>query len=1232
MKKLFFLLFLFLLSFSLHGQVVAPEQGDIDAHPFQGAGLDLSQPKQAFTPNAANLGVYGKIPVNYYTGSADVQIPLAELTGKDCTQPVYLSYRTGGHKVSEVPGPFGLGWTLHAGGCINRIINGQKDEMSAEEMAYLTDLAQSERWSEFLDNTCLSTPGYLYHPKTAQSTAYNYSAFFYPHYFDLAPDEFQICADGLSGSFYIGEDGTPMLVSKSTDSYKISYETETIQEPVTLYHKYSCSIVVHYFTYISKIVITDSKGVKYTFGGDMSAIDFSYSPTNTPSLSYHHTKEDNVSLENMSLDEMEQAYWETYPALGDPKIMGIANTWHLVSKEYPTTGEIISFTYEKKGFPIHMSDVNTRFIVLTNDRTMADATAINPNGDIRIWENLSFTDDRKNTIQHTLPKTNISYTILNPSYLISIKSKKTNDSVVFTYQYLDGLRYYPESYDLGMLFHLGGEMEAYDFITEENKYYTAIRVSSSKGGTYLRYTRDNTDNLVGGEVTEASINDRPLSFLSGKQKPASLISPTNNNPGSITPFTSIIFPEENRRYRIHLAKVILCGGTSAKREYTLSYNQTRLPFFDAKVSDHWGYYNGRGYGFLLSTTYNTNVVMSDSFCEHGVDEYFNEYRIATGVGIAESLERITYPTGGSTTFVYEPHQYNKVAEVYPKRILHDSGIAGGFRIKEIIDSTGNKKEIRTYTYNKSGILNGKPKYGTVGYYVSQNSEPIVEQENYVGWASGFNMYSKFRMASEGLINQIPVSSGSHIAYSHVTEHLADGSSIDYKYTDWEKYPDIQAETYHTYKAKDLMNPFTSCDLMRGLLEEVSYKNADGIVVKIEQMTYRDSVCTPSAYGDLKTGLYSYTNKQVYPSDSPWYYSLSRVYKFFPPLPYVYDSMPYFIRLSRCYIFGKTPYLVQKKVTTWNPEGEMPITTTTQYEYNEKNQIVSEKTIGSSVIEHRTRWSGDIKFGPYKGMAEAGMIGFPIEETVIENGYVISSVIHRYGLSGGNIYRHLADYRSMSQSGIAQSSFIRYDGIDMDPSYGSAPEVSYLYNADGNVINTSQRDESSTSIIWGYNGTRPIMVCSAKDYSTIACHTFEDDLAMPSFASIWDEGFQSPRCHVGPFAITLPDVADIDTYVVDYMVNNIGEWIYKRIEINAKVGTYTIAEGERPIDNVRVYPKGEEVVSYTWFPRVGVRSSTDGAGNIQTYEYDVNGRLQAVYDVDGNPVIGYYYRYRTSPKN
>ena len=71
---------------------------------------------QVFSPNAAELGKYGKIPVSYFNGLPNISIPLTELRAKNYTLSVYLTYHAGGNKPDQHPGWVGLGWTLHAGG------------------------------------------------------------------------------------------------------------------------------------------------------------------------------------------------------------------------------------------------------------------------------------------------------------------------------------------------------------------------------------------------------------------------------------------------------------------------------------------------------------------------------------------------------------------------------------------------------------------------------------------------------------------------------------------------------------------------------------------------------------------------------------------------------------------------------------------------------------------------------------------------------------------------------------------------------------------------------------------------------------------------------------------------------------------------------------------------------------------------------------------------------------
>ena len=81
------------------------------------------------SPNAAALHTYGNTQVNYYTGSANITIPLWEVKEGDLTVPIYLKYTGGnGIKVEDVASWVGLGWTLNTGGAISRTIRGTADD------------------------------------------------------------------------------------------------------------------------------------------------------------------------------------------------------------------------------------------------------------------------------------------------------------------------------------------------------------------------------------------------------------------------------------------------------------------------------------------------------------------------------------------------------------------------------------------------------------------------------------------------------------------------------------------------------------------------------------------------------------------------------------------------------------------------------------------------------------------------------------------------------------------------------------------------------------------------------------------------------------------------------------------------------------------------------------------------------------------------------------------------
>lgn len=80
------------------------------------------------SPTAYELGKYGQIPVGYFTGTPNINIPLYNFKSRKLSVPISLSYNSNGIKVDQLASNVGLGWSLNAGGIITRIIKDEPDE------------------------------------------------------------------------------------------------------------------------------------------------------------------------------------------------------------------------------------------------------------------------------------------------------------------------------------------------------------------------------------------------------------------------------------------------------------------------------------------------------------------------------------------------------------------------------------------------------------------------------------------------------------------------------------------------------------------------------------------------------------------------------------------------------------------------------------------------------------------------------------------------------------------------------------------------------------------------------------------------------------------------------------------------------------------------------------------------------------------------------------------------
>jgi hypothetical protein len=80
------------------------------------------------SPEAASLGKYAAWPVNLYTGTTGVDIPLHTMSSQSITIPVSISYHASGNRVGDLASSVGLGWTLNAGGAVMRSVKGLPDD------------------------------------------------------------------------------------------------------------------------------------------------------------------------------------------------------------------------------------------------------------------------------------------------------------------------------------------------------------------------------------------------------------------------------------------------------------------------------------------------------------------------------------------------------------------------------------------------------------------------------------------------------------------------------------------------------------------------------------------------------------------------------------------------------------------------------------------------------------------------------------------------------------------------------------------------------------------------------------------------------------------------------------------------------------------------------------------------------------------------------------------------
>lgn len=202
-------------------------------------------------PEAAGLGEYGNIPVNYRTGVPNISIPVHTIQLKEFSYPLSLSYNAGGLVVNSTASRIGTGWTLNGDGKISAVIKGRPDlrlngTTSFNSPAFPSDYMDNKGLDLEFTITSFGNPPvmqirYIENPDHLQR-AFTAAQGNY----DSQPDEFSINLANLSQKFVMD---IKDVVLGTEDFYTIPYRNLEID-----YNPDSLSFVV-----------VDEEGTTYYF-------------------------------------------------------------------------------------------------------------------------------------------------------------------------------------------------------------------------------------------------------------------------------------------------------------------------------------------------------------------------------------------------------------------------------------------------------------------------------------------------------------------------------------------------------------------------------------------------------------------------------------------------------------------------------------------------------------------------------------------------------------------------------------------------------------------------------------------------------------------------------------------------------------------------------------------------------------------------------------------------------
>lgn len=475
--------------------------------------------------------------------------------------------------------------------------------------------------------------------------------------------------------------------------------------------------------------------------------------------------------------------------------------------------------------------------------------------------------------------------------------------------------------------------------------------------------------------------------------------------------------------------------------YDFSYqNIDDLPNYLANKSDHWGFYNGT-YAYV-----GTNDLPSNYYTYREPNATYSQYGV---------LNKITYPTGGYTEFVFEPHYYRQQLNVkrWELPLIEESSnrLAGGVRIKQIKNSTtatGPAKIVKEYYYvsdyltNKtnasysSGVLGGQFQYYFPNYTVYAFNDNTVKKVTTV-------------FSSNSVLPACYNAAGSHVCYTEVIEKRSDNSFTRYRFTNFDNgYMDEQSDVTlrQTHTAYE---PYTSKADDRGKLILQEDYDKDGKKVKSKQILYEKDKTTDNYVRALFARAF-----RVCDENSGIGYGEGCAYHF--------------------NIYSLRPYAEKDTIFEQN---NSKIVNSIEYSYNSRKLLSKTATQGSDGKTITTKY-----IYPF----EAASVENPTILNKMTNNHILSNYVYKivsldnhvvatehlqYSEIVTNVFK-TTQLDVLNNANTSKSNLYEESGTNTTVKNTMPflkPEIIYKYNSYGNIVEIQPNGGIPKTYLWGYGG-------------------------------------------------------------------------------------------------------------------------------------------------------------------